>query len=770
MFKLKTFLKLVLFSISRFYDLILYFFKKYIYTINHKRIAMNYLYFSFWTGLSGASLATMIRLELAYPGSHFFKGDSIKYLQVITGHGLIMVFFVVVPIIFGFFANFFIPYHIGSKDVAFPRLNSIGFWILPSGFFLLAKSAFLRRQIHNHRENSTNFNKLLASNSSWNLSKDELTTILDINRRAVDSLEFTKQSTVFDSNKLSLEQIPNGILSNNNSFFRISLKNSWTNGTNTLNFYKNFGSTNFGVYSTNLSSKDRGFNTTFPTHSLYDSNSFFNMWNLFNWNSVGSGCNLLTSGSKFLDSTSIFTSTKFVQKRDISLNDVHQYFEPLWHLFRVRGTRKANRSNFVTKCPSSSYTMSGWTFITPFSSNLKYTGYGAQDLAVLGVIFAGISTTISFTNLLITRRTLSMPGLKHRKSLIPFLSLSLFLTMRMLALITPVLGAAMIMLSMDRHWGTSFFDYTYGGDLVLFHHLFWFFGHPEVYVVIIPSFGIVNMLLPFYNTRRITSKNHLIWTTYVMAYMGFLVWGHHMYLIGLDNRSRSFFSTITLMIALPAVVKIVNWTLTLLNGAFRWDVSILFVFTFFTFFLCGGLTGMWLSHVALNLYVHDTFYVVAHFHFLFSAATFSALFAGVYYYFPILFGIKYSRFFAYCHLVYWFVGQWLTFLPLFWVGYNGLPRRYHDYPIVFMGWQGLATSGHMITIFSIVFFFLMLLDSHLINKSAIISHCGIPRWHKRINYYTYKIKVLQRHNSKTTNHLPYDFYKTLQCLIFLTLV
>lgn len=138
--------------------------------------------------------------------------------------------------------------------------------------------------------------------------------------------------------------------------------------------------------------------------------------------------------------------------------------------------------------------------------------------------------------------------------------------MRMLSLITPVLAAAMIMLLWDRHFKTSFFDYAYGGDLVLFHHLFWFFGHPEVYVVIIPAFGIINNLLPYYNNRRIASKNHLIWATYIMAYMGFLVWGHHMYLIGLDHRARSLYSTITVMISLPAVIKIVNWTLTLQNS------------------------------------------------------------------------------------------------------------------------------------------------------------------------------------------------------------
>ncbi len=141
----------------------------------------------------------------------------------------------------------------------------------------------------------------------------------------------------------------------------------------------------------------------------------------------------------------------------------------------------------------------------------------------MGVFISGISTTISFTNLLITRRILTMPGLKYRKLLIPFLSIALFLVMRMLIIITPVLAGAGLMLFFDRNFNTSFFDYAYGGDAVLFHHLFWFFGHPEVYVVIIPGFGIINMLLPLYTTRRMASKNHLIWATYIMAYMGFLV-------------------------------------------------------------------------------------------------------------------------------------------------------------------------------------------------------------------------------------------------------
>jgi len=158
-----------------------------------------------------------------------------------------------------------------------------------------------------------------------------------------------------------------------------------------------------------------------------------------------------------------------------------------------------------------------------------------------------------------------------------------------------------------------------------------------------------------------------------------------MYLVGLDHRSRALFSTLTVMISLPATVKVVNWTLSLINGALKLDAAMFGVFIYLTFFLAGGLTGMWLSHVCLNVSMHDTFYVVAHFHLMLSGSVMVSIFIGIYYYLPALFGIKYSRIFAYLHLIYYFGGQWMTFLPLFWVGYAGLPRRVHDYPVVFMG-------------------------------------------------------------------------------------
>lgn len=619
-------------------DLLKYVLKKYIYTINHKRIAINYTVFCLWSSLSGTALATMIRMELAAPGSFFFKNDSIRYLQVITAHGLTMIFFVVVPLVFGAVANFFIPYHIGSKDVAFPRLNSLGFWLLPSGYVLLAKPAFLRSTFVKPGDNSPVYFDLIR---------------------------------------------------------RPKLTRSW-------------------------------------------------------WNEI----QLFNNGSSSTDQKSDEVLKNLIFSSTTNISD------SFWRV-ATKITRHRDKKKFFVKCSNASLTMSGWTFITPFSSKLRFTNAGAQDIAIISALLSGVSTTISFTNLLITRRTLSAPGLRNRRVLVPFISITLFLVMRMLALITPVLGAALIMLLMDRHWKTTFFDYAYGGDVVLFNHLFWFFGHPEVYVVIIPAFGIINVLLPYYNTRRIASKHHLIWATYIMGYMGFLVWGHHMYLVGLDHRSRSLYSTVTVMISLPAIVKLVNWTLTMLNGVLKFDTAIAFVNVFFFFFLCGGLTGMWLSHVGLNVYVHDTFYVVAHFHFMFSASTFSAVFALVYYYFSVLFGIKYSKIFSILHLIFWFGGQWLTFLPLFWVGYNGLPRRYHDYPIFYMGWHGLSTVGHFLTLCSIVFFFLMILDSMLEKKIHIHNTLGIPRFNKRINYYFFKIRYNQYMYSIINSNLSFNQTKCI---------
>lgn len=637
------------------------FLKRYVYTINHKQIAINYLYFSMFTGLSGAALATFIRMELAVPGSLFFKGDSLRYLQVITAHGLIMVFFVVVPILFGAFANFLIPYHVGSKDVAFPRLNSIGFWIQPCGYILVAKIAFLRPQYWRYYDKPINYLPFLekVTEPSYPLSSRIVSDNVDKLNKVIP-----KTKTI-SSDDLSL-----------------TWRGKKPKSDEPYSFYSNI---------------------------------------------------------------------------PVKLDDVVNTVGPLYNYVDIalRNVKARRKKIFFTKCSDRTLTTAGWAFVTPLSSNTKYTNVGSQDILIVSVIFAGISTTISFTNLLITRRTLSMPGLNNRRALLPFITISLLLTMRMLAVVTPVLGASMFMLLMDRHWQTTFFEFVYGGDTILFQHLFWFFGHPEVYILIIPTFGFVNMVLPNRNTRRIASKQHLIWAIYIMAYMGFAVWGHHMYLVGLDHRSRSLYSTITIMISLPATVKLVNWTLTMFNGAMKFDVTLAFAICYIIVFITGGFTGMWLSHVGLNISMHDTFYVIAHFHLMLSGSTIMGCFLGVYHYYTSLFGVKYSRNFAYLHLIYYFGGQWLTFLPMFWLGLSGLPRRIHDYPSVFTGWHSMASAGHLITMVGVFFFFITLIDSFLEKKIPTFHFYGIPRFYKRSSYYLFKIRYLTdtlKKNKTFPNH------------------
>lgn len=758
--------------------------KKYLYTINHKRLGLYYFYFSLWTGCSGALLATMIRLEMAYPGSPFFKGDSLRYLQVMTAHALIMIFFVVVPIFFGGFANFLLPYHVGSKDVAFPRLNSIGFWIQPCGYLLIAKIGFIRQQYWHYYDKSSyyfsinnldkfdeDFNLNLLNQSLKKLNLDESNWYIpdteDKNYDQSYDIFFKKN---FLNGFIKYDSFLENFYKKKEKKFLYNLKKIFrSNKRNDLILkYEEtltiFDRVNFPPKKTIMDSGIFEYlDVTYyvPNKKLrYDwkmysseSENYFYTSNIDFFKKLKTIMNY----SKF-ELNNLFNFYYYFYKsyshslKLMNWNVLKNFPENFWYL-GSGASKLRRRKRFVSKCSSPSQTVAGWTFITPFSSNTKFTGFGVQDMLITGVYYAGISTTISLTNLLVTRRTLSMPGLRNRRILLPFTSITILLMLRALAIITPVLGSAMLMLLLDRHWKTSFFDFSYGGDPILFHHLFWFFGHPEVYVLVIPAFGVINVILPYNNIRRVASKHHLIWAIYIMNYMGFLVWGHHMYLIGLDHRSRALYSTLTIMISLPATIKVVNWTFSLMNGALKIDAALYASISFIFFFLVAGFTGMWLSHVSLNISMHDTMYVVAHFHLMLSGAVVMAIFAGIYYYFYIFFNIKYSRTWAYLHIIYYTGGQWLTFLPLFWLSFSGLPRRLHDFPAIYTGWQSMATAGHMVTMTGVLFFYIMFYDSHKEKKTSIHLNFMIPRINKRVLYILHKIVYLNLESTKS-NNLP----------------
>lgn len=655
--------------------------KKWFYTINHKKLGLSYFIYSLITAIMGSYLATCIRLEMAYPGSPFFNGDSLKYLQVMTAHALIMIFFVVVPIFFGGFANYFIPYHVGSKDVAYPRLNNLGFWIQPCGFLLIAKMGSLRLEYWTTELKTSFYSGLTKIDHFLQSYKySEFTSLIDKNQNNND---FTDLKIVIDEKLKEIDK---------SKYTQFEYRNLQIEKILELELHKH----------------------TRLKYNVFDEN--FYSYKLLFW------------------------------------KDIYNSTDTFWSL--TKNALKAKRQKrFLVKCISANQTVAGWTFITPFSSNTEYTGFGIQDMLILGVYYAGISTTISLVNLLITRRTLSMPGLRNRRILLPFISITILLMLRTLSVITPVLGSAMLMLLTDRHWKTSFFDFSYGGDPIFFQHLFWFFGHPEVYVLIIPAFGIINSVLPNVSTRRVASKHHLIWAIYIMNYMGFLVWGHHMYLIGLDHRSRSLYSTVTIMISLPATIKMVNWTYTLVNGMVKNNLILYGVISFIFLFLVAGFTGMWLSHVSLNISMHDTLYVVAHFHLMLSGAVVVSIFVGFYYYYFSLMQTKYSKLFSFAHIIYYTIGQWTTFVPLFWVAFSGLPRRLHDFPLIYLGWQSMSTVGHFTSMIGVLCFYITLLESSFERKLTILTNNIIPRMYHDVSY-IYLKKINLNLNKKKQTLLP----------------
>ena len=642
--------------------------KKWLYTINHKRLGILYFLYTLISAMMGSYLATCIRLEMAFPGSPFFNGDSLKYLQVITAHALIMIFFVVVPIFFGGFANYFLPYHVGSKDVAYPRLNNMGFWIQPCGFLLIAKMGSMRLEYWVTELRTSYFSTLTkVDHFLQQYQYDELVPNII---KSFQDFDYTKPFSKIED---ALEEL--------------------RKEKHLYDF-----ATYLKIRSKIIADLDLARNSKY-TLTLFDENSY--SYKLIFW------------------------------------KDIYNCNDTLWFLTK-NAMKQKRQKRFLIKCISHNQTVAGWTFITPFSSNTEYTGFGIQDMLILGVYYAGISTTISMVNLLITRRTLSMPGLRNRRVLLPFITITNLLMLRALSIITPVLGSAMLMLLTDRHWKTSFFDFSYGGDPIFFQHLFWFFGHPEVYVLIIPAFGIVNSVLPNTSSRRVASKHHLIWAIYIMNYMGFLVWGHHMYLVGLDHRSRSLYSTITIMISLPATIKVVNWTYTLLNGMVRNNLILYSITSFIFFFLVAGFTGMWLSHVSLNISMHDTLYVVAHFHLMLSGAVVMGIFVGFYYYYYSILQSKYSKLFSLAHIIYYTIGQWTTFIPMFWVAFSGLPRRLHDFPLMYMGWQSMSTVGHFTTMIGVFCFYTTLLESSFEKKLTTYIYNLVPRFYSNSSYLCYK--------------------------------
>ena len=878
-----------------------------IYTTNHKRIAINYFIFVLIAGTAGMSLASVIRLEFAYPGVGILAGDSLQYLSIATAHGVIMVFFMIMPSVFGAFGNFLLPTQLGVHDVAFPRLNSAAFWFLPGGLIMLMQLVCVDRRYqrmncfnirelqgtlkrkfftdlvnsNDHREflnqsmvglrfksnnnlattpdmitfynlGTTNApktksqiftNNYLASYSAWanslsinNLSFSELTSGISF---FVQSFVLSIMQLVTSINLRTLTTVPTAfsnisdlLVLNTNFLTRSELStiqaSTETGSTTSTTFssenVSNTSATELLTSSLSESSTAYRFNRFSNPLISYDykCGHYLGIWDqlypslMTSYIEVARGIRKAPwfysdQFTELLKNNHQNFIKKFTTQSNLKLADVDNWYSshvaPIDNFFNISSLLKSN-PNFINvrwvalnamdqkfyKMFDSSSTqqrvlanwrqlkfsreawrckllaarhqntlyrrftgedglvysiernakdlLPGWAMVTPFSARTRFTAIGKVDVGLMGVFLAINASIVSSANFLVTYRYLSTLNNRKMRDARSFFSEGLITASWMMVAANPMLAIGILMLLSDRHWQTSFFDYSGGGDTVLFQHMFWFFGHPEVYIIMLPVFGFTNTMMSFYLRKRVSARASLLYSMYTIAFLGFFVWGHHMYMVGLSHTTRMLFSTLTVMISVPAATKLMHWCVTIVNSAFIMELPFLFTFTFVFFFVSGGVSGMCVAHTGMDILFHDTFYVIGHFHVMFAGAAMLGIFGAFYFYFPAIYGVKYSRIFAYIHYVYYLFGQLLTVIPMLWLGYCGMPRRVLDYPSSLGGWHSIASAGHLLSVAALLSFFIMMYDSIRQAKPAIRNNFGVGRFNTRLNFYLFEIHRL----------------------------